>query len=100
MEREAYACAILAARMEDGCLAPAPILAGNVADLAASSFAGGVDLVVAGFRCPPVSVAGKRRGTEDHRWLWPEVIRVLRETEARWLLELALRTLLGRFRED
>lgn len=86
VEREAYACAILAARMDDGSLAPAPVLAGNVTDLPASALAGSVDLVVAGFPCPPVSVAGRRRGSDDGRWLWPEVARVLRETGAEWCL--------------
>lgn len=37
-----------------------------------------VDLLTAGFPCPPVSVAGKRKAQDDDRWLWPDVARVLR----------------------
>ncbi len=86
VEREAFACAILAARVSDGSLAPAPLFAGDIRSFPAADFRGRVDLVVAGFPCPPVSHAGKRLGTRDDRWLWPEVVRVLRATEAGWVL--------------
>lgn len=86
MEREAFACAILAARISDGSLAPAPVFAGDIREFPAADLRGSVDMVLGGFPCPPVSNAGSRRGTEDHRWLWPQVLRVLRETEAGWIL--------------
>lgn len=86
VEREAFAAGVLAARVSDGSLAPAPLYAGDVRKFPAADLRGRVDLVTAGFPCPPVSHAGKRRGTEDERWLWPEVARVLRETEAGWIL--------------
>lgn len=40
-----------------------------------------VDVLSAGFPCQPVSLAGRRKVTEDDRWLWPDVadaIRILR----------------------
>jgi DNA (cytosine-5)-methyltransferase 1 len=42
--------------------------------------------MVSGDPCPPVSVAGKRKGTEDDRYLWPEVRRLTAEIRPRWLV--------------
>ena len=47
---------------------------------------GAIDLVVAGFPCQPASLAGKRRGQHDARWLWPEVARIIRACQPAWVL--------------
>src|SRR3990167_7192103 len=54
-----------------------------------------VDLICGGFPCQPVSVAGKRRGTEDERWLWPEFARLLRVVRPRYALIENVPGLLG-----
>lgn len=45
-----------------------------------------VSLVHGGFPCQPHSVAGKRQAWADERDLWPEFVRVIRETNPRWIL--------------
>jgi len=45
-----------------------------------------VDLIAAGFPCQPISVAGKRLGQADERWLWPECARIIRVVRPRWVL--------------
>lgn len=95
VERELYAAGVLVARMEDGALDRAPVWS-DLATLPAGMLRGRVDLVIGGIPCQPFSAAGKRRGTEDERWLWPMFWRAVCEVDAGWIFLENVPGLLGR----
>jgi len=85
VEREATSAAVLAANMERGWLDKAPVwddittFTGDVV----SPLVDNIDIVTAGFPCQPWSVAGQRKGTDDERWLWPLIFRLVCEIRPR-----------------
>jgi len=81
VEREAYCCEVLEARMDEALLAPALIWT-DVTTFDGRPWRGVVDCVAGGFPCQDISDAGKRAGFDGARsGLWHEFARIVREVE-------------------
>lgn len=81
VEREASAAASLVASMEAGRLHPAAIWS-DLRTFDAGEWRGAVDCVLSGDPCQGNSVAGKRLGADDDRWLLDRAIEVFDQSGA------------------
>jgi len=88
VEIDRYCRAIIRARIRDGILDDAPVF-DDIREFNrryASFYAGKVDILSGGFPCQPFSVAGKRKGKDDSRNLWPETARAIGMVRPRFAL--------------
>jgi len=83
VERDIACARVLAARASEGLLDEAPIYS-DIRTFPTELFAGRVDGIIGGFPCQPFSLAGKQKGSEDERNMWPDTIRVIREIRPRF----------------
>lgn len=51
-----------------------------------SRWQGQIDILTGGFPCQPFSSAGRRFGTDDDRYLWPEMLRVIRQIQPTFVI--------------
>ena len=83
-EIEPYAVSVLQKRF------PGVPVYGDIRELTADRLrADGIwpiDIISGGFPCQPFSSAGKRGGTSDDRYLWPQMLRVIQEVRPPWVV--------------
>lgn len=48
--------------------------------------AGNITILTGGFPCQPFSAAGRRKGTNDDRYKWPEMFDVIRNVKPDWII--------------
>lgn len=81
-EIEAFVIANLVAKMEAGLMDAAPVWP-NLQTFPFGKFRGLVDILSGGYPCQPWSAAGKRKGKDDPRHLWPWIADGIRYCEPR-----------------
>lgn len=61
-----------------------------------SIYRGKCDILTGGFPCQPFSVSGEQGGAKDVRYLYPEMLRAVREVKPKWIVAENVRGLTSR----
>lgn len=51
-----------------------------------TKWGGKIDVLTGGFPCQPFSLAGRRKGEKDNRYLWQEMHRAIKEIHPTWVI--------------
>lgn len=87
VERDEYCQKVIKQRIKDGCFDDGHVY-GDIKEFNkqhASKYTGKIDILTGGFPCQPFSVAGKRKGTSDERYLFDEIIKTIKIVQPRRL---------------
>lgn len=68
---------------------------GDITQTDFTQYADITDILTGGFPCQPYSIAGERKGTNDERHLWPQMLRVIRQSRPRWVVGENVRGLIN-----
>lgn len=85
-DNDHYCCEVIRARMRDGQIKDnVKIYEQDIRNIGKHNLQS-VDIISAGTPCQPASIAGKRKGKADDRWLWEETLRVCGEIKPTFIL--------------
>lgn len=59
---------------------------GDITKTDFTKYANTIDILTGGFPCQPFSVSGEQQGDADIRFLYPEMLRAIREIKPRWVV--------------
>jgi len=82
-EIEAYAVANLVEKIESGKMDEAPIWT-NLKTFPGKEFYGKIHGIIGGYPCQPFSAAGQRKGEQDTRHLFPDILKIIKAVRPIW----------------
>ncbi|ARS41938.1 hypothetical protein CA265_20680 [Sphingobacteriaceae bacterium GW460-11-11-14-LB5] len=58
----------------------------DIFQFSAAQYHRSIDIISGGFPCQPFSQSGRRKGTQDDRYLFPQTVRIIKEARPKWIV--------------